>query len=41
MIRVRNRGTGSCKLTVDGNPIEGDLVPYAPAGTTVLVDCEI
>ena len=25
-------------LTVDGEPIEGNTVPYAPAGTTVAVE---
>jgi cellobiose phosphorylase len=41
-IHVKNSGKGSApKLTVDGKPIAGDLVPYAPAGATVVVDCEI
>jgi len=26
---------------VDGNPIEGRLVPYAAPGTTVRVDCTV
>ena len=42
VIRVQNSGGGSpAKLTLDGEPIEGNLVPYAPAGTTVTVDCEV
>jgi cellobiose phosphorylase len=40
-IRVVNRGAGGCRLRVDGNPHEGDLVPYAPPGTIVEVECEI
>ena len=28
------------RLTVNGKPIDGDLVPYAPAGATVVVECE-
>ena len=40
-IRVANRGTGTCRLRVDGREIEGDLVPYASSGATVTVDCEI
>ena len=40
-IRVVNRGAGGCRLRVDGKPHEGDLVPYAPPGTTVDVECEI
>jgi cellobiose phosphorylase len=40
-IRVVNRGAGGCRLRVDGNPHEGNLVPYAPPGTTVEVECEI
>jgi cellobiose phosphorylase len=41
-IRVKNSGAGgAASLTVDGKPIKGNLVPYAPAGTTVVVDCEV
>ena len=41
-IRVKNGGGGGeAKLTVDGKPIAGNLVPYAAAGTTVVVDCEV
>jgi cellobiose phosphorylase len=41
-INVTNRGTGgAARLVVDGKRIDGTLVPYAPAGTTVTVDCEI
>jgi cellobiose phosphorylase len=40
-IRVaRATGAGPWRLTVDGRPIDGDLVPYAPAGVTVDVVCE-
>jgi cellobiose phosphorylase len=28
------------KLVVDGTAIEGALFPYAPAGTTVEIECE-
>jgi len=42
-ITVRNSGTpgARARLTVDGNPIEGRLVPYAAPGTTVRVDCTV
>ncbi|MEO8215156.1 MAG: hypothetical protein ABI560_18295, partial [Myxococcales bacterium] len=43
-IRVKNSGTGGtapAKLTVDGKPVKGNLVPYAAAGATVIVDCEV
>lgn len=33
-------GTGNVKLTVDGQPIDGVIVPYAKAGSTVNVECE-
>ena len=39
-IHVKNRGTGQVRLRVDGRPIDGNVVPYAPAGATVHVDCE-
>jgi cellobiose phosphorylase len=43
-IRVTNAGgggAGTATLTVDGKPVTGNLVPYAPAGTTVVVDCAV
>jgi cellobiose phosphorylase len=41
-INVKNSGKGGApKLTVDGKAIAGDLVPYAKAGATVIVDCEV
>ncbi len=40
-ISVKNSGGTQPKLTVNGKPIEGALVPYAPAGSTVEVLCEI
>jgi cellobiose phosphorylase len=42
VITVKNGGTGGrARLRVDGTPIEGDLVPYAPAGATVTIDCDV
>jgi cellobiose phosphorylase len=43
VVRVKNTGGGSQapKLKVDGKPIAGDLVPFAPAGAHVVVDCEV
>jgi cellobiose phosphorylase len=43
VITVRNSGTpgARARLTVDGAPIEGRLVPYAPAGSTVAVTAEL
>jgi cellobiose phosphorylase len=41
-ISVRNSGSGKpARLAVDGKPIEGTLVPYAPAGRTLTVACEV
>jgi cellobiose phosphorylase len=40
-IRVKNSGGSTPKLTVNGKAVSGDLVPYAPAGSTVEVLCEI
>jgi len=40
-IRVKNKGGGVPKLTVNGKAVSGELVPYAPAGATVEVLCEI
>jgi cellobiose phosphorylase len=39
-IHVTNAGTGQPRLRVDGRPIDGTVVPYAPAGSTVRVECE-
>jgi cellobiose phosphorylase len=40
-INVKNlRGNGDVKLTVDGRPISGHLVPYAAPGEVVSIDCE-
>ena len=43
VVRVKNTAGGDKvpRLTVDGVAIEGDLVPYAPAGARVVVDCEV
>ena len=43
VITVKNSGTpgARARLTVDGEAVEGRLVPYAPAGTTVQVTAEI
>ena len=41
-IHVKNSGKGAApKLVVDGKPVSGDLVPYAKAGSTVIVECEV
>ncbi len=40
-IRVKNSGGTTPKLSVGGKRIEGELVPYAPAGSSVEVLCEI
>jgi cellobiose phosphorylase len=43
-IRVKNSGAGGtapAKLKVDGKSIAGNLVPYAAAGATVVIDCEV
>ena len=39
-ISITNRGDGAPRLTVDGQPIEGTLVPYASAGSVVEVAVE-
>ena len=39
-IRIRNTGARKPSLKVDGKPIKGTLVPYAPAGSVVAIDCE-
>jgi cellobiose phosphorylase len=43
VITVRNSGTpgARARLTVDGTPVDGRLIPYAPAGTTVQVAAEL
>jgi cellobiose phosphorylase len=43
VVRVTNTGGGAKapKLTVDGKLIQGSLVPFAPPGTRVVVDCEV
>ncbi len=41
VIHVKSSGgTGKAKLTVDGKAIQGELVPYAKAGSTVHIECE-
>ncbi|HUL78279.1 MAG TPA: glycosyl transferase, partial [Vicinamibacteria bacterium] len=41
-ITVTNKATGTpARLVVDGRPIEGTLVPYAPAGRVVTVGCDV
>jgi cellobiose phosphorylase len=41
VIRVTNSlGESGPKLVVDGEAIEGTLVPYAAAGATVEIECE-
>jgi cellobiose phosphorylase len=41
-ITVKNSGkAGPAKLTVDGKPVSGNQVPYAPSGSTVKVLCEV
>ncbi|HYN03895.1 MAG TPA: glycosyl transferase, partial [Vicinamibacteria bacterium] len=40
-IAVLNKATGKpARLVVDGKRIDGTLVPYAPAGAVVTIDCE-
>jgi cellobiose phosphorylase len=40
-IHVENSGQGRApRLTVDGTPIDGDLVPYAAPGSRVVIECE-
>jgi len=41
VINVKNSGGKGAKLTVDGQAIEGDTVPYAAAGSTVVVDAVV
>jgi cellobiose phosphorylase len=40
-IHVVHRGTGPARLVVDGKPINGTIVPYAPAGAHVRVECVV
>jgi cellobiose phosphorylase len=41
-ISVKNSGSGgAARLKVDGKAIDGNRVPYAKAGATVNVDCEV
>jgi len=41
-ITVENSGSGgSPRLTVDGVPIAGDIVPYASPGATVRIECVV
>ena len=40
-ITVKNGGGKGARLTVDGRPVEGTLVPYAAPGSTVTVDCVV
>jgi cellobiose phosphorylase len=42
VIRVKNSGKGGPpKLVVNGKPVDGNLVPYAPKGATVQVQCSV
>jgi cellobiose phosphorylase len=41
VVRVNNGGAGATpRLIVDGKLLRDNLVPYAPAGSRVVVDCE-
>ena len=41
-INVTNSGKGgAAKLSVGGKAIEGNLVPYAAAGSVVTIDCVV
>jgi cellobiose phosphorylase len=41
-IRVKNSGKGArARLSVDGKPIDGDVVPWARPGAVVQVDCAV
>ena len=39
-IVVKNGGGTNPKLKVNGAPVQGNIVPYAPAGSRVRVECE-
>jgi len=41
VITVANGGGKGAHLVVDGTPINGSEVPYAPAGSTVEVHCTV
>ncbi len=41
VIHVVNSGGKGARLTVDGVPVEGQLVPWAPAGSTVHVEAVV
>lgn len=41
VITVHNAGGKGAHLTVDGVPMEGNAIPYAPAGSTVLVEVTV
>jgi cellobiose phosphorylase len=41
-ITVKNQGAGQApRLVVDGNPLEGTLVPWAPEGAKVTVEVTV
>jgi cellobiose phosphorylase len=41
-ILVQNRGQGGrARLTVNGKPLDGQVVPYAQAGEKVVITCEM
>jgi cellobiose phosphorylase len=40
VIHVKNSCRGEIKLTVNGKPIDGVVVPYAKSGDKVIVECE-
>jgi len=40
-IHVKNTGGNVARLSVNGKPIEGNLVPYAAAGAVVNVECNV
>ena len=41
VITVKNSGGSVPRLTVDGSPVEGRLVPYAAPGSTVNIHCDV
>jgi len=41
VISVKNSGGKGARLTVDGVPVDGTLVPYAAAGSVVHVSCDV
>ncbi len=40
VIHVKNSQKGIIRLTVNGKPIDGTIVPYAEPGAKVIVECE-